>query len=405
MNELTATVFAPSRPPHAQAIGALAFQRFKAWMLGVALPYWTRAGLSPDGGLVECLSLDGRPARPGFKRVRVHARQIYVFSHAHVLGVPDMLKAARTGVSFLRTHGRCREGGWVVKMGEAGGVVDGEIDLYDQAFVILAFVWWFRASGDATALNLARATLSMVERRFGRADGRGYLSRLPDRGQALQNPHMHLLEAVLALHEVMPSSDTSRTIKSLLRLFSAHLIDAETGTIGEHFDMDWRPLGGEGGETVEPGHHYEWIWLLAQAKRLGFDTPPTVSGPLFAFAEEHGLVAGTALIHDEVARDGRVLSAAHRSWPQTERIKALVARGEATGRWDIAAIVAALDALWRHYIAPAPLGGWIDHIALDGSPKVSAIPASTLYHLFLAYAELDRTAGRIFGGVSQGAAA
>ena len=60
--------------------------------------------------------------------------------------------------------------------------------------------------------------------------------------------------------------------------------------------------------------------------------------------------------------------------------------------WIAEAISAALEALWRHYIAPATPGGWVDHIGADLQPKVEYVPASTLYHLFLAYAELRRCA-------------
>lgn len=400
----TATALATPDCSSCHVMCGLAFERFKAWMLGVALPFWTTTGLSPDGGVIECLTLDGHPARPGFKRVRVHARQIYVFSHAHVLGVPGMLGAARAGIDFLRAHGRATKGSWVVKMGESGGVVDDEIDLYDQAFVILALVWWYRASADRTALDLAGVTLSTLERRFSRPDRIGYFSRLPDKGVALQNPHMHLLEAVMALHNVQPSSSTRKTISSLLDLFKTRLFDEDSGTLGEHFSMDWRPRHGHEGETVEPGHHYEWVWLLSRARSLGFSAPISIERRLFDFAETNGLVTKTGLIHDEVRRDGQVVSDAHRSWPQTERIKALVARGEDAGQWDVSAILVALDALWHNYIAPAPAGGWIDHVSRDGSPRVKAIPASTFYHLFLAYAELERTARKIFGESSFGEA-
>ncbi|MEL6979498.1 MAG: AGE family epimerase/isomerase, partial [Pseudomonadota bacterium] len=243
---------------------------YGAWMRDDALPFWSTVGLSPDGGVVERLDLGGRPERPGFKRVRVHARQTYVFSHAHLLGAPGVLDAARAAVSFLRAHGRDDDGGWVVKMGEAGGVVDAELDLYDQAFVILALCWWARASGDATAIEDARATFAFIRDRFARPDGQGFLSRRPDRGEALQNPHMHLLEALLALHEVDPDGPAADGCRMLLRLFDKALFDAETGTLGERFAMDWTPADGADGAIVEPGHHYEWYWLLHMAHRAGF---------------------------------------------------------------------------------------------------------------------------------------
>jgi mannose/cellobiose epimerase-like protein (N-acyl-D-glucosamine 2-epimerase family) len=132
------------------------------------------------------------------------------------------------------------------------------------------------------------------------------------------------------------------------------------------------------------------------AERQGIGKAQPMGDMLFDFAEAHGIVVENGRIHDAVTREGRVLSKAHRSWPRTERIKALVVRGERTGRWDLGAIACALEAILRDYLAPAPTATWIDHIDSAGAPIVTSIPASTLYHLFLAYAELNRCADRIF---------
>lgn len=369
--------------------------RFARWMQDDALPLWSSDGLSPDGGVVERFDLAGAPERPGFKRVRVHARQAYVFSHAHVIGLPGMLEPARAAIDYLTRHGRADTGLWVTKMGESGGIVDPDHDLYDQAFVILALAWWAKASGNASAIDLAIDTLSSVTRVLSRPDGRGFFSRHPDSGEALQNPHMHLLEALLALHEVAPQSPAEQGIATLLNVFHTALFDPGTGTLGEVFAMDWQPAPGAAGQIVEPGHHYEWVWLLHMAQRAGFGPAEPYASRLHDFSEAHGLCHDTALIHDSTNRTGQVTSQAHRSWPQTERIKALIVRAEATGQDTGPEIDAALAALHRYYLDPAPRPGtWIDHVDNTGAPKVSAIPASTLYHLFLAYAELVRAAPR-----------
>ncbi|MEM1388438.1 MAG: AGE family epimerase/isomerase [Pseudomonadota bacterium] len=366
-------------------------ERFVSWVQTKALPFWAETGLCPDGGVVERLDLNGYPERPGFKRVRVHARQAYVFSHAHVMGLPGMYAPAQQAISFLLAHGRDDQGGWVVKMGERGGIVDPDLDLYDQAFVILALVWWAKASHDPRAIATARETLAMIKNRFARHDGKGFLSRCPDNGFALQNPHMHLLEALLALHAVDPDGPARAVCAQLLTLFRNTLFDAQSGTIGETFDLNWAPVGGAAGQIIEPGHHFEWYWLLYMAGQAGFETGAEQAAQLFNFAERHGVRADTGLIHDTLDRTGAVSSHAHRSWPQTERIKASVAHDARTGTDSRARIAMAIDTLHRFYLDPAPVPGtWLDHVDSTGTPIVQSVPASTLYHLFLAHAELVR---------------
>jgi mannose-6-phosphate isomerase len=36
----------------------------------------------------------------------------------------------------------------------------------------------------------------------------------------------------------------------------------ETGSLREFFDGDWNPLASDEGRIVEPGHQFEWAWLL-----------------------------------------------------------------------------------------------------------------------------------------------
>ncbi len=44
----------------------------------------------------------------------------------------------------------------------------------------------------------------------------------------------------------------------------SHFIDAETGGLREFFKADWTPYDGEKGRIMEPGHQFEWAWLLAR---------------------------------------------------------------------------------------------------------------------------------------------
>jgi mannose/cellobiose epimerase-like protein (N-acyl-D-glucosamine 2-epimerase family) len=44
----------------------------------------------------------------------------------------------------------------------------------------------------------------------------------------------------------------------------------------------------------------------------------------------------------------------------------------------------------NRYLAHEPRGTWIDAFDAEGKSVVSTIPASTLYHVFLAFAEVLR---------------
>lgn len=367
----------------------------RRWLFDEALPFWSTTGVDGDRGFVERLDLDGRPADVDFKRMRVQARQIYVFSHAATLGWEGGLAAARNGFDFIATHGRLPGGGWARTLGREGGVLDPAMDLYDLAFVLFALAWHARASGSDAPVRLAAETLAAIRRDMAVAGG-GYAPALPDAGERLQNPHMHLLEACLALYELTGEALWAEEASGLTALMRRRLYDPASGTLAERFGPDWSRIRGEGGAVIECGHHFEWAWLLRHADRLLDSDFGQERDRLFAFAETHG-VRADGMVVDEVSETGILLSGDTRLWGQAERLKALLARAEFEGVVDRAGIAACATNLLDRFLAPAPRACWIDHLTADGRPRVDKIPASSLYHLFLAFSELLRLEPRLEG--------
>ena len=357
------------------------------WMFGHALPFWAEAGTDgPGRGFHEHLTLEGGAPGPVAKRVRVQARQIYVYSHAALLGWPGGLAAARHGWAFLRGAAR-EDGHWPRALSPDGAVVDATADLYDLAFVLFAMAWHARASGDPEIPAMARRTLRWVRRTMA-APGGGLHNAWPvAAGHRQQNPHMHLLEAALALHEATGEAEYAAFARELVALFRARLFHAGTGTLGEFFDEAWAPAAGEAGGHVEPGHHHEWVWLLDRyASQVG-PWHGEEALALHGFAERHGWDRERGLVRDVLARDGAVRRGSFRLWAQCEALRAhgaMLRRGHDTaGR-----IGRGADALLGRYLARTPRGTWTDQLDSDGLPASAHVPASSLYHLFAAYAEL-----------------
>ena len=232
------------------------------------LPFWGTVGAdAPGRGAHEALRLDGTPAGLPFKRMRVQARQIYVFSHAALLGWPDGARLAADAYGFIARHG-WRDGAWARRLAPDGAMLDPAADLYDMAFVLFALAWHARLTGDAAPLAQARRTVEWIEATMLHPPA-GFRNAHPhEAGPRQQNPHMHLLEALLALLETTGDLFYADHAHALVSLFRRRLFDGATGTLGEFFTDDWAPVPGADGDLVEPGHHYEWVWLLNQYERL-----------------------------------------------------------------------------------------------------------------------------------------
>src|SRR5690606_27094119 len=119
------------------------------------------------------------------------------------------------------------------------------------------------------------------------------------------------------------------TADELVALFGNTLFDGRF--LRERFSDDWVPR-----ETpLEPGHHFEWVWVLGEHRRLkggraelNRDWMPALA----SVAERLGVESVTKAVLDAVDEIGVPVRASSRIWPNTERIKAYASLYEHFGR-------------------------------------------------------------------------
>jgi mannose/cellobiose epimerase-like protein (N-acyl-D-glucosamine 2-epimerase family) len=361
----------------------------RSWLYEQALPLWGDIGVDPDYGFVEMLALDGSVPDIGYKRMFVQARQVYVFSHAYLSGYARGLDIARGGWDFICEHGWRANGGWARRLDRHGKILDPTLDLYAQGTALFAIAWWIKASEDSSAVRFADGTLDAVDEHLALGSGIGWLSERGPAAALLQNPHMHFLEGLLALYDVTKADRFKAKAAAILELFEAAFFDAGTGTLAEYYDRPWSRAPGERGRIVEPGHHYEWVWLLHQAAS-SIPISDVPAGALFDFAERFARGRQSGLIVDELFDDGLTRTSSYRLWPTAEALKAHLARFEAHGTLDVGRVCETLDGLFSHFLAAPRAGTWIDRFSSGLDPISDAVPASSFYHVFLALSELLR---------------
>lgn len=365
-------------------------------LFGETLPFWARHGVDRDGGgFHERLDGERRPVIRDGKRAMVQARQVYVFAQAALFGrLDEGAGLARAGFDFLVRHCRHPEGGWRFRVARDGHPMDDTRDLYTQAFVLFALAWWHRLTADVAVRSLAEETLEYLDKAMAHPAG-GYHEGIDAAGRVTagvrrQNPHMHLFEALLEWHAASGDPVWLERAKPIAELMPSRFCVG--GTLREYFSDDLSPAPGERGRLVEPGHHYEWTWLLYRYQDLSHDAQYAgLAATLYDFAEANGVDPASGGVLDAVDCDGKAARRSRRFWPQTEAIKAHIARLEATGEHSAGRrLDAQVASLIRSHMAGVPAGGWREHIGEDGSLLVSDLPASSLYHVTLAAAELDR---------------
>jgi len=380
--------------------------RLRPWLCETLLPFWAAAGFDAEhGAFVEKFEPSGAPSRDDYTRLRVQARQIFVFSHAAAAGFSPLgLQRAQSAFAFLEEHARDRDaGGWFQRLSRSGTPLDRGKESYDHAFMLLALAWLYRAGGDDRLLRRAEETFAFLEARLGLTrdgtfDGYEEQERPPGAAPPVlrrQNPHMHLFEAFLALYEVSGEAAWLARADAVFGLFERHFFDAGSGQLIEFFDRDWREIAQDGRRLREPGHHFEWAWLLHRYATLsGKEIAASAMRGLFDWAWKHGIDregAAPCVVFEELDPAGRVLAGgSKRLWPQTEAVKAALAVYERYG--DEEALSGARQLLGGLFATFAGLETprWREQVDREGQVIREGMPASSLYHLYLAVAEAVR---------------
>jgi mannose/cellobiose epimerase-like protein (N-acyl-D-glucosamine 2-epimerase family) len=362
----------------------------RAHLIDELLPLWHERGLDRErGGFFNRLTSELTPAPDDFKRLLVQARQIYAFSCGAELGAgPWALETARATFEFLcaRFWDPAR-GGWHRTVDLDGNPLDRRVASYDCAFVLFAMAHYFRASGDGEALVAAERTLEVLDSRLADPNGLGYLDSEEERDLRHQNPQMHLLEGLLALYDSTHEAGYLERCRRIVELGTSRLLDPVHGCLGENFTDAWQPAD----DLVEPGHQFEWAWLLDRFDRAAPGTAARdCADRLFRFATRFGVDGELGGVFDLVDRTGALLEGSKRLWPQLEQVQALALRVERGGsRGAEAALERALARCLERYRC-RDHAGWLEHLARDGSVLQATMPATSVYHVVAALSEVVR---------------
>jgi mannose/cellobiose epimerase-like protein (N-acyl-D-glucosamine 2-epimerase family) len=365
--------------------------QLSGWLCDAAYPLWSTQGVDPAGGFHERLAQNGQPlAEP--RRSRVNPRQAYCFAVAPSLGWRgDSAALVKHGLDYWVARYQRPDGLFRTLVAADGTPLDDRALLYDQAFGLLAFnvaaaVGESRAERERQSLDLHTLVLKHMKRA-----GQGFESGVPASLPLQANPHMHLFEAALAGCEVCSESSLWKSLADeLAELAISRFIDGHSGALREFFDAEWHPAEGVQGRIVEPGHQFEWAWLLLRWGGAKHPRARAAALKLIEIGEQHGVRNGLAT--NSLLDDFSIQDAGARLWPQTERLKAAALAARCTGdaRY-VSMAVAAADGLLRYLDCPTP-GLWYDRIDASGNLVDEPAPASSFYHLVAAISEISALA-------------
>ena len=357
--------------PELTALFASVQQHFQ----DVIVPLWQGPGWNADMALpYEALDAQHQPLPPQRYRAMACARQLYLFSS--LIGqVPGAEARAAALFRSLQQHFHDAEhGGWFYSIDPQGAPLDPRKDLYTHAFILFACAHYWDKVREPLVESVLNAALEVIAQRFATGDGLYEASLDRDWSSLdsgpLQNPLMHLAEAFLATLSVREDIDVQRALVDLCTAMQKRFIDPQQSVLME------KPLGAVD-NWFEPGHQFEWYFLLESSPLLRGSALHTSLDRAFTLTEQRGVDPQTGAVLAMLNLKGLAKDATQRIWAQAEYLRALTLRPDSE-----ASVQRQLQALQQHFLHA---GGWYECRDEKGDVSRKDMPSTTPYHLATCY--------------------
>ena len=245
--------------------------------LKLILDWWAHYMVDEyNGGFYGSVSNNNEPSDTE-KGVVLNSRILWSFSAAYNFSPnEEYLKLAKRAVSYIEKNFiDYRYGGVFWSVDAKGKMKDGRKQIYGLAFCIYGLAEYYKASGDTTALIIAKDLFNNIEQySFDKKHG-GYieaftrewynsgdlrLSDKDDNERKTMNTHLHIVEAYANLYAVWPNETLQQKIEGLLGYFDNYIINKTTGHLNLFMDDEWNSRS----SLVSFGHDIEAAWLLQE---------------------------------------------------------------------------------------------------------------------------------------------
>ncbi|MHC8322618.1 AGE family epimerase/isomerase [Pseudomonas sp. GB2N2] len=357
--------------PELTALFASVQQHFQ----DVIVPLWQGPGWNAELALpYEALDAGHQPLPPQRYRAMACARQLYLFSS--LIGqVPGAEVRAAALFRSLQQHFHDAEhGGWFYSIDPQGAPLDQRKDLYTHAFILFACAHYWDKVREPLVDSVLNAVLEVVAQRFATGDGLYEASLGRDwsslNSGPLQNPLMHLAEAFLATLSVRDDIAVRDSLVALCAAMQKRFIDPQHDVLME------KPLGAVD-NWFEPGHQFEWYFLLESSPLLRGSSLHASLERAFKFTEQAGVDQSTGAVRAMLTLDGDSKDGTQRIWAQAEYLRALTLRPHSDTE-----VFRQLQALQRHSLHAR---GWYECRDEHGAVSRQDMPSTTPYHLATCY--------------------
>jgi N-acylglucosamine 2-epimerase len=365
-------------------------QQYSDLLMKGIVPFWLTHGVDrTHGGVLSCMQEDGTPIGSD-KFIWSQARFVWTCAalYNRIERRQEFLDRAQETVHFLLAHGRDEEGRFVYRTTADGRQVEGATSIYSDCFVVYGLNELFRATGEASLLELAVQVFRAIAHRVEQPEFRETAPYVlpPNR----RNHGVPMILTSVADELAQTTGDPS--LEAAARDYAGRVMDRfvspERGCLIEFLDRDYRPVPAPEGTFVMPGHAIESMWFIIHwARRVGENEVIARALEVIRWHVEKGWDPEYGGLFLGVDSEGGVPFQAHSEkklwWPHVEALYALLLAHDLTGDvWYADWYSRVHEWSFAHFPMPE-IGEWRQRLDRQGRPvtEVVALPVKDPFHL------------------------
>ncbi len=321
-------------PDGENEVGRIRQEMEEALGKGLLERWYPRAIDREYGGFLSAFTFDFKPTGEQDKMIVSQAR--HVWNNAKAIKLypdnPAYAESAKHGFAFLRdVMWDSVYGGFHTLVSRSGTVKSNpreEKTAYGNSFGIYACAAYAAASGDTSALSLAKKAFMWLEKYSHDPELKGYYQHMTRSGGVIrrdagiqstaetgykdQNSSIHLLEAFTELYQVWPDPLVAERLEEMLLLIRDKIVQP-AGYMTLFFTPDWTPVSYRDSSVatirrhlnldhVSFGHDVETAYLLLEAAHVlgkhNDDTTREIAKSMVDHSLENGWDSETGGFYD-----------------------------------------------------------------------------------------------------------
>jgi len=369
------------------------------------IPFWYPQTIDREnGGYRLNHDTQGKWQGPSNKFIVSQARNVWFFARLYnsPYGKKEHLEAAKHGYEFLRDKMWDKEfGGFYSEVSSSGdSATVSSKHLYGQSFGLYALTEYAKASGDASALELARKLFNTLESRAYDTKNGGYREffqrdwTIPPATAVsfmgigpdikLYNTHLHLMEPMTPYYLATCDSVARQRLIELIFIESNTILQKHIGACADRHSLDWTPIQDPKFYRASYGHDLENIWLLVDAcDAAGIPNVPMMNlyRSLFDYALTYGFDWERGGFYYTGPYNKPAEDRSKSWWVQAEALVSALRMYRLTGeRMYFDCFTKTLDWVVKRQV-DWKNGDWFADIRADGTPSgMKAGPWKAAYH-------------------------